>query len=166
MKLRGVAYTDGYHDYVIRSGGLEVFPRLVAAEHRIGYTRDTVPSGVAALDALVGGGLTRGTSTLVMGPAGSGKSLLASHFVHHAVSRGDRASVFIFDEGIGTYFAGTNGVGLDMERLVDAGRIALVADGTPVQVVGTGTMMLRLRVLAGPHEGRDGWVRKEFVRPR
>ena len=123
MKLRGVAYTDGYHDYVIRTGGLEVFPRLVAAEHHIPYVKESVSSGVAALDSLVGGGLTRGTSTLIMGPAGSGKSLLASHFVHEAVSRGERAAVFIFDEGTGTYFAGTSGVGLDMERLMNAGRL-------------------------------------------
>jgi circadian clock protein KaiC len=125
MKLRGVAYTDGYHDYVIRTGGLEVFPRLVAAEHRVPFTKETVSSGVPALDALVGGGLGRGTSTLVMGPAGSGKSLLASHFVHQAALRGDHASVFIFDEGIDTYFGGTSGVGLDMEGLARAGRLSL-----------------------------------------
>ena len=125
MKLRGVAYTEGYHDYTIRTGGLEVFPRLVAAEHHVPYARETVSSGVPALDALVGGGLVRGTSTLVMGPAGSGKSLLASHFVHEAASRGERVAVFIFDEGTGTYFAGTSGVGLDMQRLVDAGRLVL-----------------------------------------
>ena len=123
MKLRGVPYTDGYHDYTIRTGGLDVFPRLVAAEHRVAYIKDSVSSGVAALDALVGGGLSRGTSTLIMGPAGTGKSLLASHFVHEAAARGDRAAAFIFDEGIGTYFAGTAGVGLHMERLVDAGRL-------------------------------------------
>ena len=125
MKLRGVAYTDGYHDYTIRTGGLEVFPRLVAAEHRVPFTKETVSSGVAALDTLVGGGLRRGTSTLVMGPAGSGKSLLASHFVHRAASRGEHAAVFIFDEGIDTYFAGTSGVGLDIEGLVRAGRVAV-----------------------------------------
>jgi circadian clock protein KaiC len=123
MKLRGVPYTDGYHDYMIRTGGLEVFPRLVAAEHRVPYVKESVSSGVAALDALVGGGLSRGTSTLIMGPAGSGKSLIASHFVHEAAARGEPAAVFIFDEGIGTYFAGTAGVGLDMERLADAGRL-------------------------------------------
>jgi circadian clock protein KaiC len=123
MKLRGVAYTDGYHDYTIRTGGLDVFPRLVAAEHRVPYTRETVSSGVAALDALVGGGLGRGTSTLVMGPAGSGKSLLASHFVYQAATRGDHAAVFIFDEGLDTYFRGTSGVGLDMEGLGRAGRL-------------------------------------------
>jgi circadian clock protein KaiC len=123
MKLRGVPYTDGYHDYMIRTGGLEVFPRLVAAEHRVPYVKESVSSGVAALDALVGGGLSRGTSTLIMGPAGSGKSLIASHFVHEAAVRGEPAAVFIFDEGIGTYFAGTAGVGLDMERLADAGRL-------------------------------------------
>jgi circadian clock protein KaiC len=125
MKLRGVAYTDGYHDYAIRTGGLEVFPRLVAAEHRVPYASETVSSGVPTLDALVGGGLSRGTSTLIMGPAGSGKSLLASHFVHQAASRGDHAAVFIFDEGTDTYFAGTKGLGLDMERLVHAGRLSL-----------------------------------------
>jgi circadian clock protein KaiC len=118
-----VPYTDGYHDYMIRTGGLEVFPRLVAAEHRVPYVKESVSSGVAALDALVGGGLSRGTSTLIMGPAGSGKSLIASHFVHEAAARGEPAAVFIFDEGIGTYFAGTAGVGLDMERLADAGRL-------------------------------------------
>jgi circadian clock protein KaiC len=125
MKVRGVAYTDGYHDYVIRTGGLEVFPRLVAAEHRVPYARETVSSGVSALDALVGGGLGRGTSTLVMGPAGAGKTLLASLFVHQASAGGDRAAVFIFDEGADTYCAGTTGVGLDMERLVHAGRLSV-----------------------------------------
>jgi circadian clock protein KaiC len=125
MKLRGVAYADGYHDYVIRTGGLEVFPRLVAAEHRVPFTRETVSSGVPALDALVGGGLGRGTTTLLIGPAGSGKSLLASHFVHQAASRGDRAAVFIFDEGIDTYFAGTTGIGLDMASLVQKGRVSV-----------------------------------------
>jgi len=125
MKLRGVPYTDGYHDYMIRTGGLEVFPRLVAAQHRVPFTKEVVSSGVPALDALIGGGLGRGTSTLVMGPAGCGKSLLASHFVHQAASRGDRASVFIFDEGTDTYFAGTSGVGLDMEGLVRAGHLSL-----------------------------------------
>jgi circadian clock protein KaiC len=125
MKLRGVAYMDGYHDYMIRTGGLAVFPRLVAAEHRVPYTKETVSSGVAALDALVGGGLGRGTTTLVLGPAGSGKSLLASHFVHQAASRGDRAAVFIFDEGIDTFFAGTSGIGLDLEGLVRKGRVSV-----------------------------------------
>ena len=123
MKLRGVAYTDGYHDYTIRTGGLDVFPRLVAADHRVPYARETVSSGVAALDTLVGGGLSRGTSTLVMGPAGSGKSLLASHFVYQAAMRGDHAAVFIFDEGLDTYFRGTGGVGLDLEGLGRAGRL-------------------------------------------
>ena len=123
MKLRGVAYTDGYHDYTIRTGGLDVFPRLVAADHRVPYASETVSSGVAALDALVGGGLSRGTSTLVMGPAGSGKSLLASHFVYQAAMRGDHAAVFIFDEGLDTYFRGTGGVGLDLEGLGRAGRL-------------------------------------------
>jgi len=125
IKLRGVAYTEGYHDYMIRTGGLDVFPRLVAAEHNVPYARETVASGVPALDALVGGGLVRGTSTLIMGPAGSGKSLLASHFVYAAAARGERAAVFIFDEGIGTYFAGTSGVGLDMPGLANAGRLTV-----------------------------------------
>jgi circadian clock protein KaiC len=152
MKLRGVAYTEGYHDYVIRTGGLEVFPRLVAAEHGTPYARETVSSGVAALDALVGGGLTRGTSTLVMGPAGSGKSLLASHFVHEAASRGDRATVFLFDEGMGTYFAGTSGVGLDMKRLVDAGRL-VVQQVDPAEL-SPGEFVARVRESVECHHAR------------
>jgi circadian clock protein KaiC len=152
MKLRGVSYTDGYHDYIIRTGGLEVFPRLVAAEHRVGFTKDTVPSGVAALDALVGGGLSRGTTTLIMGPAGSGKSLVASHFVHEAVSRGDHAAVFIFDEGIGTYFGGTKGVGLDMERLADAGRL-IVQQIDPAEL-SPGEFVARVRESVERHNAR------------
>jgi circadian clock protein KaiC len=152
MKLRGVSYTDGYHDYIIRTGGLEVFPRLVAAEHRVGFTKDTVPSGVAALDALVGGGLSRGTTTLIMGPAGSGKSLVASHFVHEAVSRGDHAAVFIFDEGIATYFGGTKGVGLDMERLADAGRL-IVQQIDPAEL-SPGEFVARVRESVERHNAR------------
>jgi circadian clock protein KaiC len=152
VKLRGVAYTEGYHDYMIRTGGVDVFPRLVAAEHRVPYTRDTVSSGVPALDALIGGGLSRGTSTLVMGPTGSGKSLLASHFVHEAASRGERAAVFIFDEGTGTYFAGTSGIGLDMERLADAGRV-VVEQVDPAEL-SPGEFVVRVRESVESHDAR------------
>jgi circadian clock protein KaiC len=152
MKLRGVSYTDGYHDYIIRTGGLEVFPRLVAAEHGVSFTKETLPSGVAALDALAGGGLSRGTTTLIIGPAGSGKSLLASHFVHQAVSRGEGAGVFIFDEGLGTYFGGTKGIGLDMERLADSGRL-LVQQIDPAEL-SPGEFVARVRQTVERHSAR------------
>ena len=152
MKLRGVAYTDGYHDYIIRTGGLEVFPRLVAAEHGVTFAKETVSSGVAALDTLVGGGLSHGTTTLIMGPAGSGKSLVASHFVHEAVSHGDHAAVFIFDEGVGTYFGGTKGVGLDMQRLADAGRLT-VQQIDPAEL-SPGEFVARVRDTVERHNAR------------
>ena len=98
IKYRGVRFRGGYHDYAIQKGGLEVFPRLVAAEHRQASSRTKLGSNVAALDALLGGGIEEGTSTLIVGAAGTGKSTLAAQFAHAAASRGQRAAMFLFDE--------------------------------------------------------------------
>ena len=76
VKCRGQSFRSGYHDFVIRRGGIGVFTRLSAAEHRQGFTGELVPSGQPTLDALLGGGFAAGSSTLVVGPAGTGKSLL------------------------------------------------------------------------------------------
>src|SRR5687767_4331492 len=81
MKMRGSAFRGGYHDFLIRTGGIELFPRLVAAEHPGAVSPDSMKSGVTAVDALLGGGLDRGTSTLLMGPAGAGKSTIAMQFM-------------------------------------------------------------------------------------
>jgi circadian clock protein KaiC len=122
IKLRGVDVRGGYHDYAIKRGGIQVYPRLVAAEHHVDFPREQVASGVERLDVLLGGGLARGTTALILGPAGCAKTLIAAHFAHRAAVRGERVSVYLFDEGLGTYFAGTRGIGLDMRAQVDAGR--------------------------------------------
>jgi circadian clock protein KaiC len=122
-KMRGVAYRGGYHDYVIRTGGLVVFPRVVAAEHRTGRVAEPFSSGIGALDELLGGGLDRGTSTLVLGPSGSGKSTFASMFARRAADRGERAALFVFDEARETALARMRGVGLGLDAHVAAGRV-------------------------------------------
>jgi circadian clock protein KaiC len=122
-KLRGVRFQDGYHDFSIVRGGLVICPRLVAAEHRAPFVREAVSGGVPDLDALLGGGLDRGTSTLVLGAAGVGKSSLALQFALAAAGRDERAALYTFDEGAGTLFARAAGLGLDLRAQADAGRV-------------------------------------------
>jgi circadian clock protein KaiC len=125
VKYRGVKFRGGYHDYVIRRGGLEVFPRLVAAEHRHVTSRRRLASGVAELDTLLGGGLEEGTSTLIVGSAGTGKSTLAAKFAVTTAERGDRAALFVFDEGPQTLMTRCANLGIDLERQVMKGMITL-----------------------------------------
>jgi circadian clock protein KaiC len=125
VKLRGSRYRGGYHDFNIETGGVSVFPRLVAAEHRQEFERGAVESGVPELDELLGGGLDRGTSTLILGPAGSGKSSIAAQFVTAAADRGEHAASFIFDEGRDTYLARAAGLGKQMSEHVEAGRLSV-----------------------------------------
>lgn len=117
-KLRGVAYRGGYHDFSIRTGGVIVFPRLVANEHGIETIEETVPSGVKGIDALLGGGVERGSSTLIMGPAGAGKSTLAMQYAHLAATKGQRAAVFTFDEGRKSIITRCGGIGLNLEPVL------------------------------------------------
>ena len=124
-KLRGSRFRGGFHDFTIRTGGVEVFPRLVAADRRGEFKPEVVTSGVAELDALLGGGLDRGTATLVLGPAGCGKSSLATHFAAAAAARGERAATFIFDEGVNTYLNRAAGLGTDLRAEVEAGRLTV-----------------------------------------
>ncbi|HZT60302.1 MAG TPA: ATPase domain-containing protein [Pyrinomonadaceae bacterium] len=124
-KLRGSRFRGGFHDFTIRTGGVEVFPRLVAADRRAEFKQESVASEVAELDALLGGGLDRGTATLVLGPAGCGKSSLAAHFAAAAAARGERAAAFIFDEGVNTYLNRAAGLGTDLRKEVEAGRLTL-----------------------------------------
>ena len=122
-KFRGSDFRGGYHDYAIRRGGLEVFPRLVAAEHRQPAQRRRLASGLPQLDALLGGGLETGTSTLLMGAAGTGKSTIAALFAATAAGRGEHASLFIFDESANTLFSRMKGLGIDLQSHAEAGRI-------------------------------------------
>jgi len=122
-KCRGQSFRGGYHDFIIGRGGVQVFPRLVAAEHRHGYAGEAVRSGVAELDALLGGGLTAGSSTLVIGPAGTGKSLLSIQFLAASVRRGERVGLFVFDEELGLLFARAKSLGIDLQAMRDAGSL-------------------------------------------
>jgi circadian clock protein KaiC len=123
-KARGRRYTGGFHDFIIKTGGLEVFPRLVA-EHREGHKPQVLPSGIASLDALLGGGLTTGGSTLVVGPAGTGKSSIAMQFAVSAAERGEQATVFLFDERPEIAIARASGLRMNIQMLLDDGRLRL-----------------------------------------
>jgi circadian clock protein KaiC len=123
QKLREVAFRGGYHDMTIKKEGVVVYPRLVANEHHEPFKQEMVSSGVAEIDALLGGGLDRGTSSLFVGPPGSGKSALSSLYAHAAAARGERVAMFTFDESTGTLFARARAVGLDLEGQARAGRV-------------------------------------------
>lgn len=123
LKYRGQAFRGGYHDFVIKTGGVAVFPRLRALEHRVGFERTVLASGINEFDELLGGGIERGSSTLLIGPAGTGKSLFALQFVEAAIRRGERSAIFVFDEELGLLFSRTKAMGLDLEALRDNGLI-------------------------------------------
>jgi circadian clock protein KaiC len=125
IKLRGSRYRGGYHDFNIETGGVAVFPRLVAAEHREEFAKGNATSDVPELDSLLGGGLARGSSTLVIGPAGSGKSTLSTQFAAASAARGEKAAVFIFDEIIDTYIGRAAGIGTDIQSYIDDNLITL-----------------------------------------
>jgi circadian clock protein KaiC len=125
LKYRGMAFKGGYHDYIIRRGGLKVFPRLVAAEHRQPVPQGRLASGIDQLDALLGGGIEQGTSTLIVGPPGTGKSSLAAQFVQTAVDAGQHAAMFIFDESLNTLLSRTASLGINLQKHMDAGRLTV-----------------------------------------
>ncbi|MFB3301794.1 ATPase domain-containing protein [Pseudomonas sp. AMR01] len=123
VKYRGQKYRGGFHDFTIAADGIHVFPRLVAAEHRAGYVRETLPSGINELDALLGGGIETGSSTLILGPAGTGKSLISILFAAAAVARGEKAALFIFDEELGLLFERMRQLKIDLKALQATGNL-------------------------------------------
>jgi circadian clock protein KaiC len=125
LKLRAVHFRGGLHDYLIRKGGLEVFPRLVAADHPAEFQDVEVSSGLAALDALLGGGLPRGSNTLLVGPAGAGKSSVAIQFTVAAAERGERSALFLFDETEGMLRARSRKLGLPLEAHIESGLVSI-----------------------------------------
>jgi circadian clock protein KaiC len=125
VKYRGQKFRGGYHDFAIETGGVKVFPRLVAAEHKTRFARTRLASGNPELDGLLKGGVERGSSTLILGPAGTGKSLLTLQFAVAAVERGDRAALFIFDEEIGLLFARAKEMGIDLQALSNTGNLLI-----------------------------------------
>lgn len=122
-KLRGSPFSTGYHDFTIVRGGLEVFPRLVAAGHHLDFAPSSLSSDIPAIDSMLGGGLARGSSTIVMGPAGSGKSVLSAQFVCAAARRGTRSVVFVFDELRRTLIARADRLGMEMSRHIAEGTV-------------------------------------------
>jgi circadian clock protein KaiC len=125
LKYRGQKYRGGYHDFTIRTGGVNVFPRLVAAEHRTRLPRRVIPTGIAPFDALMGGGVDSGSSTLIMGPSGTGKSLIAITFALSAIKRGEQAALFVFDEELGLLFDRMRRLGIDLQDFKERGQLRI-----------------------------------------
>ena len=150
-KLRGQKYRGGYHDFIIETGGLDVFPRLIAGEHSRAHNRGLLKADNPELDALLGGGLPYGTSAVLIGPAGSGKSTLAIQYARSAAERGERAVVFAFDERVETLLERTSGLGMDLTRHIDQGLITIKPVDTAELSPGEFAHLVRRAV-----EGQEG----------
>jgi circadian clock protein KaiC len=153
VKYRGVRFRGGYHDYVINRGGIEVFPRLVAAEHRQLTTQTKLPSDIPELDALLGGGLEQGTSTLIVGAAGTGKSTLAAQFASAAARREQHAALFVFDESPATLLTRCSQLSVDLSSGIEVGHISLQQIDPAELTPGEFTQAIRIAV-----EQRDAKV--------
>jgi circadian clock protein KaiC len=125
LKFRGSDFVSGYHDFTIREGGLIVFPRLVSSQHSASFKPESIRSGVERLDALLGGGVERGSSTLLIGPPGSGKSTIAVQYAAAAARRGDHAAAFLLDETKAALQARSAGIGITFKEGLGAGEIML-----------------------------------------
>jgi circadian clock protein KaiC len=123
IKMRGVKYRGGFHDFVIETGGVSVFPRLIAAEHHRPFTGELVSTGVVELDQMLGGGLAPGTNTLLSGPSGVGKTSTAVRCGLAAIERGQKAAYFLFDEGVATMLARARSLGMDLQPHIDSGQL-------------------------------------------
>jgi circadian clock protein KaiC len=123
VKYRSRKFRGGYHDFTIKTGGLEVYPRLVSLEHRTKFDRTALSSGEPGLDGLLGGGIERGSSCLILGPAGTGKSLMSLYFALTAIRRGERAALFVFDEELGLLYSRVKTFGIDLDALTAGGQL-------------------------------------------
>ncbi len=125
LKYRGKKYRGGYHDFTIATGGVRVFPRLVAGEYRKNFPRHQLSTGIGEFHALRGGGIENGARPLILGPAGTGKSLIALYFSLAAIARGERAAIFAFDEELSLFFDRMKGLGLNLEKFVADGSLTV-----------------------------------------
>jgi circadian clock protein KaiC len=152
MKYRGQRYRGGYHDFTIRTGGIEIFPRLVSSEYHTNLVPAVLTSGISELDKLLGGGLEGGSSTVLLGPAGTGKSLLGFHFAAAAVNRGEKAALFAFDEELGLLFRRTKGMGIDLEAMRN--KRDLFVEQVDAAELSPGEFAHRVRVCVEKHDVR------------
>jgi circadian clock protein KaiC len=125
LKMRGIRFRGGYHDYSLDTGGITMYPRLVAAEHMLDFTPAIRSTGSAGFDALLGGGMVRGTNTLIVGPSGIGKTTLTARCLLSALERGENASFYLFDEGLGTFFARSAALGMELRPYLDKGQLRI-----------------------------------------
>ena len=124
-KLRGSHFREGFHDYTIKTGGLSIYPRLIASEHKPGFSRTPISSGLPELDELFCGGIDSGTSTLLIGPAGCGKSTIALRYAISSAQRGEKAIILTFDEAIATLIERGRGLGMDPTELLQNGMLEI-----------------------------------------
>jgi circadian clock protein KaiC len=144
-KLRGSSFREGFHDYTIETGGIFIYPRLIASEHRPGFRRMDVPSGLEGLDELFGGGIDTGTSTLFIGPAGCGKSTVALRYALSSAQRGEKAVIFTFDEALATMMERAKGLGMDTDEYLANGSL-VIHQVDPVELA-PGQFVARVRRL-------------------
>lgn len=149
VKYRGVSFRGGYHDFCIERGGLVVYPRLVAADHRHEIPAERLSTGISSLDSLLGGGLDAGSSTLIVGSAGTGKSTLAAQFCASAADRGQNAAMFVFDESIQTLLRRAAGLKIDLAKHYESGRVT-IQQIDPAEL-SPGEFAYRLRIAAEKH---------------
>jgi len=126
IKMRGIRFRGGYHDYVLDTGGIRMFPRLVAAEHTRDFSATLHATGSDSFDTLLGGGLVAGTNTLIVGPSGIGKTTLTVRCMLSALERGDKAAFYLFDEGMGTFFERNRALGMDLRPYIENGQLRIV----------------------------------------
>ena len=125
VKMRGIKFRGGFHDFSLDTGGIEVFPSLVAAEHRRQFEPALLSTGSAELDALLGGGIAKGTNTLLMGPSGVGKTTTSIRCILSALERGQNCAYFLFDEGLTTLLARAQAMSMDLRPFIDNGQLAI-----------------------------------------
>ncbi|MBS1300951.1 ATPase domain-containing protein [Loktanella sp. SALINAS62] len=125
VKMRGLKYYGGYHDFTIEQGGLQVYPRLVAADHKRTFPNAPVTTGLTELDALLGDGLYPGTNTLLAGPAGVGKTTTAIRCMIAALRRGQKAAFFLFDERLSTLMTRSRALDMDLQPFIDDGLLEI-----------------------------------------
>ena len=152
IKYRGRRFRGGFHDFAIDTGGVRVFPRLVSAEHKAGFVRDVLGTASAELNALLGGGVERGSSVLILGPAGTGKSILSLSFVKTAIERGEQAAMFVFDEELSLLIDRAKALDIDLQAMIDSK--SLVLEQVDAAELTPGEFSERVRLCVETHGAR------------